>query len=494
MIATEHWAVPATRHMLAALACAAALAGAFPARAEPGYRWLPQHNLIIVQTGGATLSSIKAALPRAPLILVDGARKVWWLGAHLLVTNGGSLRLYGSAAGGDVNELRLRSDNTPATGAFVSVTADYGHLDIRATRITSWDSAANGPDTEYAIYGRAFVRARSRLRSMMLVPLQSRLDISDSEIQYLGYGANESYGLVWKVVAPEPYVLDQVRVYGNVLNSRIHDNYMGLYASGAKGSVWRGNEVYHNVQYGFAPHNRSDDLVIEYNDVHHNGNHGITVRQGCARAVIRHNRVWDNGESGVSLHRRADDALVAGNRIFGNADTGILVYESARALVRNNVVRGNHRAGVQLVMGTRDTRLTRNEVGDNGFYGIFIGRGKGRPEPPSDGVPRRNLVAGNVLYGAGVEDLRVSDGSLNAFDDNTRLPYREDGDAPAMSPVFTNPVRAEVATATPPAARPRPARAPPSAPWVPMEALLWGGALALVATLLLVHAGERARR
>ena len=486
---------PAARR--AAAAALAALLACAPAFADPAYRWLPEHNLIVVQTGGATPSSIKAALPQAPLTLVDGARKIWLLGAHLLVTSGGSLKLYGSAAGGDVDELRLKSDNTPASGAFVSITADYGYLDIRATRITSWDTAAQGPDTEYAVYGRAFIRARSRLRSMMLVPLQSRMDIADSEIQYLGYAANESYGLVWKVVAPEPYVFDQVRVYGSLLNSRIHDNYMGAYASGLKDGVWRGNEVYHNVQYGLAPHNRSDDLAIVGNDIHHNGNHGITVRQGCARAVIRNNRVWDNAESGVSLHRGSNDALVTNNRIFANGDSGILVYDSARALIRDNVVRDNRRAGVQLVMGTRDTRLTRNEIGDNGVFGVFVGRGKGRPVPPSDGQPRGNVVAENVLYGSGLEDLRLGDGDRNALDDNARLVFRDPGDPdePATSPLFTNPMRAEAtpaAAAGAPARRASRARAMPG-PWISMEALLWCGALALVATLLLLRGNDRAR-
>ena len=165
-------------------------------------------NVITVDRGAVTtLTTLKAALPQAPIRLVDKDKKTWLLGANVLLTGGSMLRLHGGSAGGDVDELRLKSDNNSGPHAFVSITADHGTLDIRATRVTSWDTAANGPDTEHDTYGRAFIRARSRMRSMLLIPLQSRMDIVDSEVAFLGYDANESYGLVWKVVAPEPFAV-----------------------------------------------------------------------------------------------------------------------------------------------------------------------------------------------------------------------------------------------------------------------------------------------
>jgi parallel beta-helix repeat protein len=415
----------------------AALLWLLPSAADAGtVRYLREQNLIVVEYGGAmTLTALKAALPTAPLQLVDRERRVWLLSASLLLTGGSTLRLHGRKAGGDVDELRLKSDNTPAPGAIVSLTADHGTLDIRSTRITSWDTASGGPDVEYETYGRAFIRARSRMRSMTLIPLQSRMDVIDSEVAFLGYSANESYGLVWKVVAPDPFVFDYVRVHGNVIGSRIHDNYFGLYASGARGSEWRGNHVHHNVQYGLAPHTRSDDLRIEDNDVHDNGRHGITVRQHCARVQIRNNRVWGNGESGITLHRRSNSGLIEGNRVFRNGEAGILVSDSAGVTVRGNLVRENAHIGIQLAMGASDNRIEANSVRGNGFYGLFVGKGRGQAPPGGDGHPRRNHIAANRVWGSTAENLRMGNAALNVWVGNTEVPEQlatvNDSGAPA---------------------------------------------------------------
>ena len=381
-----------------------------------------ENNLITIDGVSTTPTALKAALPSAPLTLVDRDRRIWLLSASILLTNGASLRLWGSRAGGDVDELRLRSDNTGEPGSVVSVTADHGVIDIRATRVQSWDRAARGPDREYEVYGRAFIRARSRMRSPTLTRLESRLDVTDSDVGWLGFDANESYGLVWKVVAPDPVVFDHVRVYGNVIRSRIHDNYFGLYAAGARGNDWIGNEVHHNIQYGMAPHTRSDDLRIENNNVHENGHHGITVRQHCARVRIRDNRVWGNRESGITLHRGSWGGVVAGNRVFRNVGNGISIYDASGVTVSGNTVRDNTQSGIQLAMGASANRIVDNEVAGNGFYGVFVGKGRGRPQAGRDGMPRRNHITGNRVSGSGIANLRTGDPVLNEWSGNIDAP------------------------------------------------------------------------
>src|SRR5216117_800220 len=104
------------------------------------FRWASSSNRIYVENGGSvTLSDIKAGLANAPLDLVDAANKVWLLRANLQIVDGCVLVLHGAAAGGDVNEFRLQSDNSSASNSFVAVTADWGTIDIANTRITSWD-------------------------------------------------------------------------------------------------------------------------------------------------------------------------------------------------------------------------------------------------------------------------------------------------------------------------------------------------------------------
>ncbi len=160
-------------------------------------RWALSSNRIYVTGPGAvTLSEIKAAQDQAPLEQVTNG--AWHLRANLIVENGAQLDLHGKSVGGDVDQLRLQSNNTD-TNRFVFISADWGSINIRSTSISSWDDAANGPDTEYATTGRAFIGVRSKLAGDGVTALESRMDISDSEIGYLGYDDSEGYGLTWKV-------------------------------------------------------------------------------------------------------------------------------------------------------------------------------------------------------------------------------------------------------------------------------------------------------
>ena len=125
--------------------------------------------------------------------LVDITNRIWLLRANLLVRDGCSLLLHGTAAGGDVNELRLQSVNAdPGCPCVVSVTADWVTLDIQSTKITSWDTMTGTPDTDPLANGRAFLRARSSLSTNGLTPLESRMDITDSELCFLGADASEA--------------------------------------------------------------------------------------------------------------------------------------------------------------------------------------------------------------------------------------------------------------------------------------------------------------
>ncbi|MCC2659186.1 MAG: hypothetical protein K0Q76_4294, partial [Panacagrimonas sp.] len=283
---------------------------ALPAQAAT-FRHATSSNRIYIEGGGtATLGQIKAALPKAPLTQVDAAAGIWQLDANLLIEDGTVLQIHGSAAGGDANELRIRS----GVAGFVEITADHGGISLRNTRVKSWDAATGAPDTNVAD-GRAFIRVRSRLASDGAAALESRMDVISSEVAYLGYAGAEAYGLVWKVLGSPtsvPDLYDRVQVRGDILDSNIHHNYFGVYTFGHQGGRWANNEVAYNVEYGIDPHDDSDALLIENNFVHHNGNHGIIASKRCDHVTIRNNRSWDNAGNGVMLHRSSDDGLVEG--------------------------------------------------------------------------------------------------------------------------------------------------------------------------------------
>lgn len=387
------------------------------------FRWVVGSNQIVVENGGiALLSDIKSALPSAPLSLVDPNNGVWLLSADLRVTQGSTLVLHGKSVGGDVNELRLLSNNTGATNSVVSITSDYGNLDIKATKITSWDETAMEPDTETASYGRAYIRVRSSLAPDGVTPQESRMDIADSEICYLGSGGSEAYGLVWKVVGADPNpgrnLLAEVRVYGSVVNSHLHDNYFGGYTFGASGMQWLNNEVDNNTAYGVSLHNHSVGLLVSGNRIHHNGNHGLFAADGSDQLTIINNRSWSNAQNGILLYRSGNGALIANNFCTGNANDGLALTAGFTNVVRDNVLTGNQRAGLRLDLGSAGNQLQGNSCSSNGLFGIYVYQGADVPQPGDDGRPKRNHFAGNFVESNVSDGINVVDSDDNVFESN----------------------------------------------------------------------------
>jgi poly(beta-D-mannuronate) C5 epimerase len=381
------------------------------------YRYSTSNNRIYAEGGGsATLSAIKAALPSAPLDLVDATNRIWLLRANLYVAQGTKLMLNGSAASGDVNELRLKSDS----GGFVELMADHGTLDIRSTRIRSWDASARGPDANYSD-GRAFVRVRSRLASDGVSALESRMDVINSEMSYLGYNASETQGVVWKVLGSPsevPDLYDRVQVRGDIRNSNLHHNYYGMYSYGHEGGQWTGNTVAYNVGYGFDPHDDSDNLLIEDNDVHHNGNHGIIASKRCDHVVIRNNRSWDNTGNGIMLHRSSNDGLIENNDLRRNSDSGVAIFASDRATIRGNYVEDSGKAGMRFSMGAIDSYVEDNEIVRSGTYGFYFYKGSDTPEPGENGRNSGNVFVGNTVRDGAADGLKLSDSDDDRFIEN----------------------------------------------------------------------------
>lgn len=366
--------------------------------------------------GTVTLSGIKAAQDQAPLAQIESG--VWHLRANLVIQNGAQLILHGTGIGGDVNQLRLQSNNSADTNSFVFITADWGSIGIKGVSISSWDDAVGGPDTEYSTNGRAFIGVRSSLASDGVTPRESRMDIIDSDVGYLGYDASEAYGLTWKVIGEETGLFDRVDVRGDIVNSRIHHNYFGVYTFGAHGMQWLDNEIAHNVQYGFDPHDDSDYLLIQGNNTHHNGNHGIIASKRCDHLTIRNNDSWANGQNGIILHRSSDDCLIENNRCHDNGDTGIVIAGSSRTIIRSNLLVRNFEAGLRLNLGSADNLIEANESASNTWHGFYLYKGYDEPEPGDDGRPKRNRFAGNRVHDNGKEAINLADSDDNTFATN----------------------------------------------------------------------------
>ncbi|HET9221674.1 MAG TPA: right-handed parallel beta-helix repeat-containing protein, partial [Roseiflexaceae bacterium] len=301
-----------------------------------------------------TLSDMLAAGVGADkLELVDPAGKVWLLKVKLKVEEGATLRVIGGA-GGDANWLRLRSD----TASAIWLRAENGNLLFQDTKISSWDPARGAPDTDLTVApdgsgGRAYIAARSVLTKGRPTntptacdinggsqdPYESRMEVVNSEISYLGYDAAESYGVVWKVYykvnaadpadAPPPgrqlYALADV--FGGASGSNFHDNYFGSYTFGGYCMSWTGNTFANNKQYGLDPHDDSDFLTISGNVFRDNGNHGLICSVECDHLVITNNQSVGN-LIGIMLHNLVSASLIEGNTVADNRQDGIALFDS----------------------------------------------------------------------------------------------------------------------------------------------------------------------
>jgi parallel beta-helix repeat protein len=381
-----------------------------PRCAADNVRWAGSSNTLYL-TGpvACTLTELDKLVPKAPLD--QPSPGVWTLGSNLRLGDGARLDLNGPDVGGDVRQLRLRSDG----GGIVWVRAQWGTISLRRTSVTSWDAAANRPDTN-AEDKRAFMHVRSYLDADGKTARQSRMDIVDSDVGFLGYHAAESYGLVWKVSGtPNPALFAKVDVLGDVTGSRLHDNWFGAYTYGANGMRWERNEIDHNAAYGLDPHDDSDALVIRDNYAHHNGAHGIICSQRCDHLVIERNRAIANGGHGIMLHRGVTASRVVGNEAASNADTGIALFESHDNLVEGNRVTGNLR-GIRLSLGSARNVIRNNTVTGNTGHGLYFFKGSDTPTS-GDGRPRGNRLAGNTVTGNG-SALRLDDADDNVFTGN----------------------------------------------------------------------------
>lgn len=400
-------------------------------------RWSASNNRIYVYGGGSmTLTDISAGTPSLPaeaLQRVDASAGVWQLNANIIVENETTLLL-----SGDVKELRLKSNpsSTPATDVtnFVSITAgNYdvgsetagaGTVRVDGVKVTSWDTNANAPDSNTAD-GRAYLRARS---AMLGTPRISRMDILNSEVQYLGYEASERYGLSWKANGD----LAVVHVLGDVKNSKIHHNHYGVYSFGLKDGQWTGNHVHDNDGYGFDAHDESNNLVIDDNIVERNGlvdpkgKHGIILSERCLNAKITNNTSSANGGNGIMLHDFADNALIENNTTNNNLDAGVAIFCSSGAIVKNNTMSNNAKYGIRLTVASRDNQIEGNQILNNGTqgdttsgYGIFM-----QPATDSNGIcgdltPRNNTFTNNTVSGSATAGVKITNATHNAFVGNT---------------------------------------------------------------------------
>ncbi|MBP9719109.1 MAG: right-handed parallel beta-helix repeat-containing protein [Candidatus Levybacteria bacterium] len=279
--------------------------------------------------------------------------KEWYLQVSIFIHPGVTLTLDKS----EVTWLKMKSDKDSIT----YLRASSGIFTMNGVKITSWDESLNDYDKNI-----------NDKRSYILVKDNSRMDIYNSELAYLGFSrlldpTTSPYGVSWRMSNGKG---GTTILTGEILNSRFHHNYFGTYTFGATGMLWRGNEFYANIRYGLDPHDDSNGFLVENNKAYDNGSHGIIFSKRCINNTIRNNISYNNKLHGIMLHESSNNNIVENNILYGNTDA-IALWHSSNNLIRNNSMSDN-KSGVRANRASNENLITNNRIMKNSHYGIYL--------------------------------------------------------------------------------------------------------------------------
>ncbi len=406
-----------------------------------------RQTTILVSGAGATvtLADIQSAVAMTdPTYLTNPANGIWYLDVNLVIGKEVTLNLAPSYG---VNELQLRSGsnrllsqaeriadaNAPdapaaiAYSTFVYLKAESGTINIDNVKIYSWDNPSEQVDEDES-NGRAYILAK----------YASTLNIRNSDIGYLGSKDGESYGISWRDVGEtdDGFV---TRVTGEVINSKIHHNYYGIYTYQAQNMTFRGNEFYSNIRYGFDPHDYSHHFTVEENLAYNNGAHGFIISRGCNNFIFRNNRSYDNADPGSNLAHgfmldpggadidkpqvSSSNNLLENNEAYNNEGYGIRILGSSDNTLRNNHFHGNE-MGISIDTDSDRNLFQNNRLEENRKYGFYIRENQGNQllanqvnRNAGEGIEIRKavdlLIEENTISANGSHGVDMSDSAKN---------------------------------------------------------------------------------
>jgi len=325
----------------------------------------PQSNTIVVKgrLSVVTVRDIYEALADDDLLEYEGdgiylLKSNLTIGPHtiLLLENGGD----DSTSKSNVTWLKLKSDARESVRIF----ANSGNIFIDGITISSWDPFADDYDRDVED-GRSYIRVDN-----------GRMDIINSEISHLGQPHTRSsgggvYGLSWRI--DNSSMFGEQLVTGVVEHTRIHDNYIGIYAFGATGMQIRYNDVSDSLLNGIEINQDSNTLLLEDNYISGNGRHGLLFSRNCLYNTIRKNNVTNNGRYGLVLDRNSDFNTVVDNTISGNQDA-VGIWRSNHNLVNGNEI-NNNKHGVRFNKKSAYNLLIDNHIWSNAQDGIYLNDG-----------------------------------------------------------------------------------------------------------------------
>ena len=245
-----------------------------------------------------------------------------------------------------------------------------GRALINNSLISSWDAAANAPDSN-PYHQRPFIFVDG-----------GQANILNSTIAYMGFPLA---GLSIERTARAAIMFQDSSNFV-ITNSTIAFDFDGIYAR------------------------NSSNFRIDDNEISANTRSAIDIRAGSHNFTISENHVHDNGYEGI-ICTECMGVAIAGNVVEHNAEVGIkLASHTNSTSVNNNTARYNEKFGIYLKDGSAFNRVINNTITES-RQGITL-----------TGSSNNNTIAGNavssdiaVIMDPSSRSNRLSNETLNAI-------------------------------------------------------------------------------
>lgn len=289
-----------------------------------------------------TIPELSRMAPRSIEAQDDGA---YLLNEHLYIAEGATLRIATAA------HAVLRLAGSP--DGFVTIVADEGTLEASGTsenplQITSWDAAAQTPDTETAD-GRPYLRVYA-----------GHAEFRDVELSHLGFwsGVTGGFSLTGAVLPEGPEA-----PAAEAESSPVEEVIPGAESLGDGDEALETLSLEEDVSDGYA------SALIQSVKVTGDA-FGLFVTSSD-RVEVRDSTFADNLVDGVVLHRDVTNSTVVGSTATGNAQDGFNLTRATSSVVFDGLVAtDNARNGITvegrpLVDGPSATGISVASYGDN---------------------------------------------------------------------------------------------------------------------------------
>ncbi len=353
---------------------------------------------ITVSCKNGTLSQARIML-NDNNVLKEESNGIWLLKANLFIDKNSTFTI----APYDAKWLKIQ---TPFG------VNSLGNLIINSVKITSWDGNTGTYVSTNGTVPRPYLTEDNGFNGQM--------NITDSEIAYLGYNRFDKQGITY------------IGGDGSMLSGNdIHDMWYGFYSAKRANITITDNHIHNNERFGIDPHTGTNHTIRNntVNDIR-NGI-GIICSDHCSDILIEDNLVYNTTRAGIMLDA-TDSSIVRNNVEYDSRGAGIAVHgSSAMNKVYNNTV-NNNRYGIKISLNSTANEVFGNRILNSSNFGLCITENSTRNDiklnqingSKNNGIcvlsgASGNNVESNIISNASPCGILKKDDLVNFFKNNT---------------------------------------------------------------------------